>query len=220
MLARANGIDVFYERSGAGRPFLLLHGNGEDHTIFDGLASVLAERYSVFAPDTRCHGRTTKTATISYGEMADDVAAFITALGLEKPIVLGFSDGGITGLLLAIRCPALPGALIACGANTRPSQISLWFRLRSRLEYWATKDPLLRLMLTEPDIADAELATIAAPTLVLGGQRDLISPAATRSIAAAIPASEVHILAGQTHSSYITHFELLLEAMQPFLDRV
>ena len=219
MIAHANGIDIYYEQSGQGRPFLLLHGNGESHAIFDGLAAALKARYCVYALDTRCHGKSTQTAAISYRDMMEDVAAFIVTLGLDRPLVLGFSDGAITGILLAIHYPRLLSGLISCGANTRPSQLSRWFLFFSKLGYRVTKDPRLKMMYTEPDISDEELATIEAPVLVLAGTRDVIPVPVTKAIAAAIPQSEVRILEGQTHTSYIRHPERVLAAMGPFLGR-
>ena len=217
MLIQANGINIFYEKAGEGRPFILLHGNGEDHSIFQELAHALSKEYCVYSPDTRCHGKSASTPKLSYSDMAEDVAAFITALKLEKPLLLGFSDGGITGLLLAIKYPEMLSGLIACGANTQPSQIKKWFLTIIKLQYIFNKDPKLRLMLTEPDISAQELNSIKTPTLLLAGERDIVKTSATKRIAASVPNSELIILKGQTHSSYIMNHSRVLSAVQPFL---
>ncbi|MCL2888919.1 MAG: alpha/beta hydrolase [Eggerthellaceae bacterium] len=220
MILQANGIDIFYERLGEGRPFLLLHGNGEDHSRFSALAPILAQDFEVFALDTRCHGKSSTSATLGYLEMMEDVAAFISVLALEKPLLLGASDGGITGILLAIRYPEMLSGLIACGANTHFSQLRRWFILLTKLGYLTKKDPKLRLMLTEPNISHDEMARIKTPVLVLAGTRDIVSTHTTREIAQAIPGSELKILEGETHDSYLVHHERLLEAIKPFLTRI
>jgi pimeloyl-ACP methyl ester carboxylesterase len=220
LFVRANDIDIYYEQIGTGRPLIILHGNGEDHSRLAGLASSLGKQYAVYSLDSRCHGQSTKTATLSYHDMAEDVAAFIQELSLEKPVLLGASDGGIVGLLLAISYPETLTGLIACGVNTHPSQLSLWFRLYSRLAHFVTHDPKWALMLNEPDIQTADLARIQIPVLVLAGSRDIVKTETTLKIAADITRSEVKILPGQTHDSYLKHHERALNVIQPFLFRL
>ena len=217
LFVHANKIDIYYEEYGEGRPFLLLHGNGEDHTLFADLAASLSSTYHVYALDTRCHGKSTKTATIGYMDMMEDVAAFITALELKKPLLLGFSDGGITGLLLAIHYPELLSGMIACGANTNPQQLKKPFLLFARLAYFFSRDAKYRMMYTQPDIRSCDLSTIQTPVLLLAGTRDVLPVSTTMQIAASIPGSQCTILEKQTHISYIRHSERVLQAIQPFL---
>ena len=98
MLIHVNGIDLYYEKTGDGRPLVMSHCNSMDHKIFRRAARVLGERFTVYLVDSRGHGKSTKVKTLHYTDMAEDMAAFITALGLEKPVFYGFSDGGIVGL--------------------------------------------------------------------------------------------------------------------------
>lgn len=218
MTITVNGVDLFYTKAGAGPPLVLLHGNSEDHHTFDRLVPLLKDRYTCYAPDSRCHGQSGKAPAISYALMARDTAALITALGLESPVLLGASDGGIVGLLVAIGYPGLVGGLIACGANTHPRQLRLWFRAVCRLGWWATRDPKLNMMLTEPDIGPAQLAAIKAPTLILAGQRDILSRKDTERIAQSIPGARLQVLKGEGHSSYITkNAGRLAGAIAPFL---
>ena len=101
MYIRVNDTNLWYETKGNGQPFILLHGNGESHEIFTVLMNELSKKFSVYAIDSRCHGKSSKTNELSYGLMMEDVASFIKELKLEKPLLYGFSDGGIIGLLLA-----------------------------------------------------------------------------------------------------------------------
>lgn len=217
MLAEVNGISIFYTKTGSGEPFILLHGNGEDHTLFDGLAEKLAAKYTVYALDSRGHGQSGKVENLSYSDMAEDVAAFITELGIEKPILLGFSDGAIIGLMLASKYPDMLSALISCGANTRPEQLVKWTLLIIKLGYFVTRDPKLKMMLTEPDISPDDLSKIEVSTLVIAGSRDIIPERYAREISENINYSQCLILPGENHISYIKDSQRVYNAIAPFL---
>ena len=90
MYAIVNGLKLFYHKEGSGRPVILLHGNGEDHTIFDVAIRDLARSYTVYALDSRAHGKSDPVPSLTYREMAGDVAGFIRQQGLEKPALVGF----------------------------------------------------------------------------------------------------------------------------------
>ena len=98
MYIHINRQILFYEKTGEGHPLLLLHGNGEDHTIFDALIPLLARTHTVYAIDSRGHGASNPTEEYSYPGMADDIAQLITSLEIPSPILYGFSDGGIMSL--------------------------------------------------------------------------------------------------------------------------
>ena len=96
-----NGVTLHYAAAGEGRPVVLIHGNGEDHSIFGvEMEQLISAGYRVYAPDSRGHGANAPMAEYHYREMAEDVYEFIKALKLEKPALYGHSDGGIIGLLL------------------------------------------------------------------------------------------------------------------------
>lgn len=121
MKINVNGINLYYETCGEGKPLVLLHGNTETHKIFNRAIPLLRERFTVYAIDSRGHGESDKVQTYHYDDMKEDVRCFIEKLHLEKPVLCGASDGAIIGLLLASEYPALLSALIVCGArNTLP----------------------------------------------------------------------------------------------------
>ncbi|MDD6262231.1 MAG: alpha/beta hydrolase [Clostridiales bacterium] len=219
MYIAANGMKLWYETRGSGRPLLLLHGNGEDHTVFSTLSKALEGEFRIWSVDSRGHGRSTKTGEISYALMARDIAEFLPLAGCEKPLCVGFSDGGIVGLMLAGRYPGLLGGLIACGANASPRGLSNRFRAVTAAKNFFARDPLLRLMLNEPNISNAELESIAVPTLITAGSRDLIKREETLRIARAIPGAEVRIFSGETHSSYIVGSAKLAPVIRGFASR-
>ena len=101
MDAFVNDIRLFYEQYGEGRPLVLLHGNGEDHTIFDEAMEVLGERFTCFAIDSRGHGDSDMVDELHYEDMAADLLAFLEALDLWDVVLCGYSDGGIVALMAA-----------------------------------------------------------------------------------------------------------------------
>ena len=204
MIAHVNGVDLYFEKAGEGRPLVLAHGNGEDHTIFLEAAEALKDSFACYLVDSRGHGRSTPAVEYHYRDMARDMVAFMDELSLEDAVFCGFSDGGILGLLAAMESRRISD-LIVCGANTAPGGLKLRARLTMRIGYIFKKDPLLALMLKEPDITRGELKTIRARTFVLAGENDLIREEHTRAIAAAVPGAELRILPGEGHGSYIIH---------------
>jgi len=216
MQITVNRIQLYYQKRGRGPAIILLHGNGEDHSLFDTLMWRLAPHFTVYAIDSRGHGQSA-TAPLSYELMTADVSAFINQLQLEQPTILGFSDGGIVALMLAIAHPEQVGRLIVAGANLTP-----WgLRLPANIGFYAaalvSRDPKLRMMVNAPHIEPQALTAITVPTLVLAGSRDLIRPRETRRIAALIPGAQLQILPGENHSSYIRDNAKLYAAIAPFL---
>ena len=133
----------------------------------------------------------------------EDMFAFITALGLEKPVFYGFSDGGVTGLILASRYPELLSALIVSGASLRPDSTKdlplRFFRLWSHVD----RSDKMRIMLREPDITDDMLRSIAVPAFVTAGEKDVIKESHTRHIAETIPGASLKIFPKAGHTGYI-----------------
>ena len=205
MLIEVNGTRLHYEKRGEGRPLILVHGNGEDHTIFQQALLLLEKRFCCYAVDSRCHGQS-RGGALHYSEMAEDMLCFMEQLDLRDVIFYGFSDGGIVGLLAAPQTDRI-STLIVSGANLTPMGIKLWERLKMRVGYLFRKDPKLALMLNEPYISDDILARIRADTLVLAGDSDVIYEEETRHIADAIPGAELQTLEDENHGSYIVHSE-------------
>jgi pimeloyl-ACP methyl ester carboxylesterase len=119
---RANGIDIHYVEAGKGEPLLLLHGGlMSTHPTWTGSPGAyvthmgaFAEHFRVIAPDLRGHGKTVNTGggPISYGQLADDVLSFIDVLGLDRPMLCGFSAGASVATIVAIRKPERVRALV------------------------------------------------------------------------------------------------------------
>ena len=215
-----NGVTLHYEVAGEGRPVVLVHGNGEDHHIFDvEIGQLVKAGYRVYAPDSRGHGANEPLSEYHYSDMAEDFYQFIRVLNLEKPAFYGFSDGGIVGLLLATCYPDSIGVLAISGTNLSPEGL-----VPSFVEEYAAineeeKDPLITLMLTEPHIDPEGLKKIKVPVLVTAGENDLILPSETERIADGIPDSTLVILEGEDHGSYIVDSETMGKLLIDFLNR-
>lgn len=214
--ATLSDTTLYYEVSGTGAPLLLLHGNGEDHTIFTELCAALSQDFTVYAIDSRGHGKSIPIKEFHYTDMAEDIVQFIRALGLDRPMVYGFSDGGIIALLLAIEHPESVSRVVVSGANARPSGLKRLPHLSFLFSYIKTRDPLTKLMLHEPKITAEMLRQIEAPTLVIAGSRDLIRPRHTKWIAASIPGAKLLILPGETHSSYVVNSTKLAPVLREY----
>ena len=122
--ADVNGINLYYETHGAGRPIVLLHGGLGSGEMFPSLVSALAANHQVVVPDLQGHGRTADIdRPIDVQLMADDIAALITHLGLEKPDVVGYSLGGGVAFFTAVRHPELVGKLVMVSTHIRRNAI-------------------------------------------------------------------------------------------------
>lgn len=219
MYLTVNDVTLFYQKSGQGSPILLLHGNGESNEIFDKLIPQLNRHFTVYAIDSRGHGKSSKVKTLDYNHMAEDIAEFIKILNIDRPMIYGFSDGGIVGLILAIKYPDLLSRLMISGANVQPTGIKKKYLRIIRLIYTFTRSSKYYLMLTKPDISDEELRKITVKTLVLAGSNDIIEEEHTRHIAACIANSDLKILEGENHESYVVHSSKLYEILKPFVLR-
>ena len=122
--AAVNGINLYYESRGSGRPMILLHGGLGSGEMFGAILPALAERHHVITPDLQGHGRTADIdRPIDIRLMADDIAALIDHLGLDRPDVVGYSLGGGVALQTAVRHPTKVRRLVTVSANVRRDAI-------------------------------------------------------------------------------------------------
>lgn len=224
-------IELFYEETGSGEPLILLHGNGEDHTIFDNVAKHFAKKYRVIAIDTRGHGKSPLgDEPFSLYQFAEDLNEFMNEQKIEKANILGFSDGGNIALIFASEYPEKVIKLIANGANTKPSGIKPLVHLAMLFRYmiycaaavfsnkFELKKALYYIMLHEPHITKEELEQITAPTLVLVGTEDLIRESESKYIKKSIPNSEIVFILGN-HFIVKNNTKDYIFAVEKFLDK-
>lgn len=215
-----NGLDLFYTVRGPedGKPVLLLHGNGGSHKSLRTQSLQLAKAgYRVYSPDSRGQGANPVLAEYHYADMAEDFYQFIVKLGLDHPAVYGWSDGGINALLLEMAHPGVCGPVVISGANLYPDCGPDFEEFKN----WILKEgtPLALMMLSEPQIDPADLAAVKCPVLVTAGSKDLISVEHTTLIADSLPDSELVILEGEDHGSYIKKSPKVGRLMLDFFKR-
>ena len=200
-------IRLHYEKQGSGPPLVLLHGNGEDGSYFARQMEDFSRDFTVYALDTRGHGQSPRgTAPFTISQFADDLLAFLDSEGLERPDLLGFSDGGNIALTFALRHGDRVERLVLNGANLSPKGVKPSVQIPIVLGYhMASLFPgekarhnadLLRLMVKEPHIGPADLRRLTMPVLVIVGDRDMIRPGHSRLIAEHIPGAKFVELPG------------------------
>jgi pimeloyl-ACP methyl ester carboxylesterase len=221
---------MYYEIYGQGEPLLMIHGNGGSIESFSNQIPYFSKNYKVIAVDSRAQGRSVDTSdSLSFEMMADDFSSLLDKLHIDSCYVLGWSDGGINGLLLAIRHPEKVKMLAITGANLWPdsSAISsndyMWGK-----NYYDTlsKMPqtpeilnarkLVGLDLFQPNITLRQLQQIKCPTLVIGGDHDIILPEHTLLIAESIPGAYLWILPNSSHGTLIDHKDLFNQVVDDF----
>lgn len=218
MQVQANGITIHYTKQGSGKPLILLHGNGEDHHIFDELATKLKDHFTIYAIDSRNHGKSSPTDDYSYETMASDIIALKEALGLEKPSILGFSDGAIIALIIAMQDDLFFEKMILLGVNLKPSDFTDESMAYLQEEYKTSQDPLIKLMLEEPNIELSDLANISSPTLLIAAENDIFKAELYHQIEKTIPDATLRIMEGHDHGSYIINEDILYSDIVNFLE--
>ena len=206
MFIDVNGVKLFYEVKGEGRPLIMIHGNSEDHTIFDVASDILKGHFTVYLLDSRDHGQSEKVpGDLHYEDFADDVIAFMNALDLKDVVYYGFSDGGIIGLLVALKKTDRVSRMILSGTNLTPAGVVLWMKLLVKVLLFFTKDHKMKMILTEPNIDPSSLKEIHIPTTVIVGEKDAVTMKETKEIADNIPDAKLIIVPKAGHGSYIVH---------------
>jgi pimeloyl-ACP methyl ester carboxylesterase len=227
-------VSIYYKTFGSGSPVLVLHGGLGSLMDMRHQIESLARKRLVIAPDSRGQGRSTDSAApLSYAEMAEDMRALLDRLGIGRADVVGWSDGGIIGLELALRYAARVGRLVVIGANFDPSGLvnlpppEAPVPPAPRLYRWTAPDPahwpvlyrkVTEMWRTEPRYTLQELGTIRSPTLVMAGEFDVIRRDHTDALAAAIPGAQEYIIPGASHRALETHPAAVDARILSFLD--
>ncbi|MGV8998074.1 MAG: alpha/beta fold hydrolase [Parvibaculaceae bacterium] len=237
-IADINGAKIYYETYGEGPPVLVLHGGTGFIESMHYQISDLAKTHLVIAPDSRGHGRSTDgEGPLHYAQMADDMLALMDLLKIQKADIVGWSDGGIIALDLAMRHPDRVGRIAVSGANFDTSGLEeapdpgadpeseamsgvrgFYKRLAPDPAHWPVfYRKVLTMWASEPHYTIAELATIKAPVLVMAGQYDSIKREHTDALVKAIPGAQEVIIAGASHFAPVTHYAEVNAAIDAFL---
>jgi len=214
------GFKMYAEVYGEGQPLLIIHGNGGSINNFVYQIPYFSKKYKVIIADSRAQGNSKDQGdSLTYEMMADDYAALLSAMKIDSACVIGWSDGGINGLLLAIRHPEKVRKLAVTGANLTPDTSAVnpdveamispsYFVLKNKKDKTPSEKSewkLLRLLVEEPHISLASLHGIQNPTLVIGGDHDILKPIHTLLIFQNIPNAYLWILPNSGHSTPIVY---------------
>ena len=144
-------MELYYEIKGQGYPIVLLHGNGENHHIYDNLVNILSKSYKCISIDSRYHGKSAHLGELTYEQLVKDVKDIVSELQLNQYDVIGFSDGGIVALMLSLEDARLKH-MITLGANThvkalKPLILYSMYLQRILYSFFALYHPKARLNL-------------------------------------------------------------------------
>jgi len=233
-------VRTYYEVRGAGEPLVLLHGGLCTVETFDGLTPLLAERFRVIVPERRGHGRTADVpGPLSYRTMGADTVALLDALGISGAHLLGFSDGAVVAVHVALARPELVRRMVLIGqpmnheglqqgaeemlenfSEMLPPMLAQLYGAVSPdgAEHFAVViDKLAAEWRTEPSFTLAELATITAPSLVMMGDSDLVTVQHADDLRRTIPGSQLAVVPGATHGLPMEKPDLVARLALEFL---
>ncbi len=233
-----NGIRIHYAIYGQGSPVVLLHGGLANADYWGHQILALAPHHTVIVMDSRGHGRSSRDSRpYGYDLMADDVVALMDALNVSKADIVGWSDGGIVGLDLAMRHPGRAGKIFAFAANTatwgvkddvekNPTFAAFIERARHEYEaysamptaYDAFVEQIGKMWASQPNWTDTQLKAITAPVWVVDGDHDeAIKREHTEYMAATIPGAGLLILPNVSHFAFLQDPMLFNFAVLHFL---
>ena len=219
---------------GEGQPLLIIHGNGGSIADFTNQIPYFSKKYKVIIADNRAQGQSAdKGDSLSYEMMADDYAALLTQLKLDSALVIGWSDGGINALLLAIRHPEKVKKLASTGANLQPDTSAVYQEvidlvipfykqlknITTKNEIQKTQWKLMRLLIEEPHIPLADLHKVQCPSLIIGGDHDVIREEHTMLIYKNIPRAYLWILPNSGHSTPVVYKDDFNKVVGEFFEK-
>jgi pimeloyl-ACP methyl ester carboxylesterase len=222
-----NGIKMYYEIYGSGKPLVLLHGSGGSIRNAKPKIDYFKHYFKVIAIDSRAHGKSFDSTTnnLTYEQMAYDIKVLLDSLNIDSAYVSGQSDGGILGLLIAINYSNKISKLSAYGANIFPGKKAIFDEIDNLVldTLKATKNfntrRLYSLLAYQPNITEKDLKKIKCPVLIMSGDRDAIRLEHSIKMFNNIPNSNLFVMPGATHFGSIEKPELFNLVLLDFFNR-
>jgi len=222
-----NGIKIYYEIYGSGKPLVLLHGSGGAIRNARPKIDYFKQYFKVIAIDSRAHGKSIDSTTknLTYEQMAYDIKVLLDSLNIDSAYVSGQSDGGILGLLLAINYPKKISKLVTYGANLFPGKKAIFDEIDNlvkdtlRVTQNFNTRRLYSLLAYQPHITEKDLKKIKCPVLIITGDRDAIRLEHSLKIFYNIANSNLFVMPGATHYGSIEKPELFNLVLLDFFNR-
>lgn len=224
---KINGINLYYEIYGTGKPLIFLHGNGGSIRNQGIKIEYFKKHFQVIAIDSRGHGKSIDTTSdpLTYEQMANDIKVLLDSLNIDSAFVSGQSDGGILGLLIAIKFPGKISRLATFGANMFPGKKAILDEVDKMLldslkvikEF--NKKRLYSLMAYQPNITEKDLQKIKCPVLIMSGDRDVIRLEHSIKMFSNIENSNLFIMPGATHFGSVEKPELFNLVLMDFFNK-
>jgi pimeloyl-ACP methyl ester carboxylesterase len=223
---KINGINLYYEIYGTGKPLIFLHGNGGSIRSARAKIEYFKKYFKVIAIDSRGHGKSIDTATkqLTYVQMASDIKILLDSLNIDSAFISGQSDGGILGLLLAINFPGKIAKLATYGANIFPGKKAVFDEIDNmvldtlKVTTDFTRKRLYSLLTYQPNITEKDLQKIKCPVLIMSGDRDVIRLEHSIKIFNNIRNSNFFVMPGATHFGSYEKPELFNLVLLDFLN--
>jgi pimeloyl-ACP methyl ester carboxylesterase len=229
-----NGIKLYTETYGTGKPLLLIHGNGDKMSAFKFNIAYFAKKYKVIAVDSRAHGKSTDPSdSLTFEQMADDFATLLDVMHIKAAYIIGWSDGGINALEMAMRHPDKVIKLASTGANLWPDATGLlpsaWKEMQKYYQehkntVWKTAKEkndwkIFMLDYEQPHIKLSQLQKIKCPSLIIGGDHDVIPTEHTVLISQNIPQSYLWIVPNSGHPTLQEHADDFNKLVDEFFEK-
>jgi pimeloyl-ACP methyl ester carboxylesterase len=240
-LMTIDDVRIHYKVWGKGEPVLMLHGAMEYWKEWERQIPALAKEYKVIAVDTRGHGQSTFTdRELSYELFANDMLTLLAKLNIDSINVVGFGDGGIVGMIMAMKQPYRIHKLIAIGSNITADTNAVYRTVLDKVRNWDfdkmafylqvkfkdNPNPKLlpqlarrmqKLLLTQPNLTYHDLEKIKCPTLIMAGDHDFIKMEHTSYIYENLPDGYLSIIPAGTHYCNKEKYQLVNTTILDFL---
>ncbi|MEO5988709.1 MAG: alpha/beta hydrolase [Candidatus Eisenbacteria bacterium] len=240
--ASVNGIRLYYEVLGKGSPLLLLHGGFGDGRQFEKQLPAFKPRHRCIVPDSRAQGRSSDgPGPVTYHQMAEDMTALLDQLHVRRVDIMGWSDGGVIGLDLAMHHPERVRRVVTFGANFRADGLNQpdidWIasataeslgsdvkqayqKQNPQPEHFETAmNKVIAMWRTQPQWTPDQLRAIRARVLVGAGEHDVVRRDHSEALAHAIPKAELWVVPGASHSVMMERPDLVNSKVLEFLER-
>ena len=217
--APVNGLSMYYEIHGTGRPLVLMHGGLTTIDLsFGRLLPGLAASRQAIGVELQGHGHTADTGRpLSLDSLADDIAGLLDLLDIKRADLFGFSLGGLVATQLAVTRPERVDRLVLAASHFHPD--GYHDDVRDPAHFQAFAEKASKTVGSFTGWSAEELGSIRAATLIMVGDNDFVRVEHAAAMRQLIPDSQLAVLPDTTHMQLIQRAELVMPIIERFLDQ-